>query len=101
MAAEPGTFDEAAERIHRAFCYPEHELVGVWDAEMAAALRRNGYAIVSTNGLPNFGVIEYDTHEEVLIETASGGAAAIIAENVSDWFGRLAQAVFGEVRLGR
>jgi hypothetical protein len=43
---EPETFDEAAERVHRAFCDPEHELVSYWDAGMAEALRRNGYEIV-------------------------------------------------------
>jgi hypothetical protein len=43
---EPETYDEAAERVHRAFCDPEHEMVGYWDQAMADALRRNGYAIV-------------------------------------------------------
>lgn len=39
-------WDEAVQRVHRAFCEPDHELVGEWDRSMAAALRRNGYAIV-------------------------------------------------------
>jgi hypothetical protein len=43
---EPQTYDEAAERVHRAFCDPDHELVSYWDQAMADALRRNGYAIV-------------------------------------------------------
>jgi hypothetical protein len=52
MTDEPQTYDEAVERVHRAFCDPEHELVGPWDAEMAAALKRNGYAIVLAASLP-------------------------------------------------
>lgn len=46
MTDEPQTYDEAVERVHRAFCDPKHELVGPWDQEMADALKRNGYAIV-------------------------------------------------------
>jgi hypothetical protein len=42
----PQTYDDAVERVHRAFCDPAHELVGPWDEEMANALRRNGYLIV-------------------------------------------------------
>lgn len=38
-------YDEAVERVHRAFCDPDHELIGEWDREMAEALRRNGYRI--------------------------------------------------------
>lgn len=43
---EPQTYDEAVQQVHRAFCDPDHELVGEWDREMAEALQRNGYAIV-------------------------------------------------------
>jgi hypothetical protein len=39
-------FDEAAENVHRAFCEPDHEMVGPWDRDMADALRRNGYALI-------------------------------------------------------
>lgn len=45
-AGEPTSWDEAVQMVHRAFCDPEHELVGDWDSEMADALRRNGFALI-------------------------------------------------------
>lgn len=39
-------YDEGVELVHRAFCDPEHEMVGEWDKSMADALRRRGYVIV-------------------------------------------------------
>ena len=47
--SEPQTYDEAAERVHRAFCDPDHELVGYWDQAMADALRTHGYAIATVD----------------------------------------------------
>jgi hypothetical protein len=47
-ATPPDEWDTTVENIHRAFCDPEHEKVGDWDREMAAALHRNGYVIRPT-----------------------------------------------------
>lgn len=41
-------FDHAVEDVHRAFCEPDHELVGEWDRSMAEALRRRGLVIAPT-----------------------------------------------------
>jgi hypothetical protein len=47
-----GDFDAAVEDVHRAFCDPQHELVGEWDRDMAEAIRRNGYALVRSRPVP-------------------------------------------------
>lgn len=52
-SVEPETYDEAAERVHKAFCDPDHEAVSDWDQSMADALRRNGYAIVRATPYPD------------------------------------------------
>lgn len=44
-------WDKAVEDIHRAFCYPEHEKVGVWDKQMVESLRRNGYVIAKASDI--------------------------------------------------
>ena len=53
-------YDEGVYLVHRAFCDPEHELVGEWDRSMAEALRRGGYSIVKND--PQGWLYEHSGH---------------------------------------
>lgn len=63
---DPASYDEAAQRVHRAFCRPD-EAVGEWDARMAQAIRERGYALISyadlEQAMAGYHVHEADVHE--------------------------------------